>query len=160
MTFKTPISVIFFVLIFTGSTDSSSAQQTDYEELIESASQYYLRGNEIPDSILLKMVPENYEEFDKYYETTGPDHKLGKTDFFYETTQWIFDKVIVEKNDSFYIPSLNLASFADGEFAENFRENLLTIINMDNEKFCNSIDDIKLNDRNPIKYYADKHKCK
>ena len=132
---------------------------TEYEKLIESASQYYLRGNEIPDSILVNLVPKSYDEFNKYYGTTGPDHKLGKTGFFDETSQWIFDKVIIEKNDSFYIPCLNLASFADGEYAESFMENLVTIINMDKERFCNSIDDIKLNDRNPIKYYADQHKC-
>ncbi|WP_053978596.1 hypothetical protein [Mangrovimonas xylaniphaga] len=160
MILKLPIFVIFLFLTFTKSSELITNQRTDYELNLESASKYYLKKNNIPDSVLIKLVPTNYEEFKIYYETTGPDHNLGKTDFFYETTQLIFDKVTINKDWDFYIPSLDLASFADGEYAEGFIENLKMIIELDKQKFCNVINEIKLRDRNPIKYYAELHRCK
>ena len=132
---------------------------TEYEKNLNTASELYLEEKEIPESILIKLVPENYTEFGIYYGTTGPDHKLGKTAFFYDTTRLIFEQVTSEKNNVFYLPSLNLASFADGEYAEEFIEYLELIINTDKEKFCKSISEIKYNNRNPIKYYSELNKC-
>ena len=57
------------------------------------------------------------------------------------------------------MPSLNLASFADGEYAEEFIEYLELIIKKDKEKFCKSISGIKYRNRNPIKYYSELNKC-
>ncbi|SDR95629.1 hypothetical protein SAMN05216503_1508 [Polaribacter sp. KT25b] len=84
---------------------------------------------------------------------------MGKTDFFYDTTRLIFEKVISEKNSDFYLPSLNLASFADGEYAEEFMVYLELIINTDKKKFCKSLSRIKYKNRNPIKYYSELNKC-
>ena len=64
-----------------------------------------------------------------------------------------------EKNSDFYLPSLNLASFADGEYAEEFIEYLELIINADKEKFCESLRRIKYRNRNPIKYYSELNNC-
>jgi|TARA_B110000037_G_C16965137_1_gene442633 hypothetical protein len=130
-----------------------------YEKNLNIASELYLGKEEIPKSILKKLVPENNSEFGMYYGTTGPDHKLGKTDFFYGTTRLIFEQVTSENNSDFYLPSLNLASFSDGEYAEEFIEYLELIINTDKEKFCKSLSGIKYKNHNPIKYYSELNKC-
>ena len=131
----------------------------NYEENLNTASEFYLKKEIIPESVLIKLVPENYTEFGNYYETTEPEHKMGKTDFFYDTTRLIFEKVISEKKSDFYLPSLNLASFADGEYAEEFMVYLELIINTDKKKFCKSLSRIKYKNRNPIKYYSELNKC-
>ncbi len=132
---------------------------SSYEENLNQASKFYLKNEKIPEPILLQLVPKTYSDFDIYYGTTGPDHQLGETDFFYDTTRLIFEQVTAKKNEDFYLPSLNLISFADGEFAEEFIEYLELIIEMDKEKFCKSINGKDYVKRNPIKYYSELNKC-
>jgi len=67
--------------------------------------------------------------------------------------------LISKKNNDFYLPSLMLISFADGEFQEDFIESLELIIKMDKEKFCNSIKGQEYVKQNPIKFYSDLYKC-
>jgi hypothetical protein len=154
-----PFLIIISFLTLGNSTELKTLNESEYEKNLNTASELYLGKKKIPESILIKLVPENYTEFGLYYGTTGPDHKMGKTDFFYDTTQLIFEEVTSEKNPDFYLPSLNLASFADGEYAEGFIEYLELIINSDKEKFCESLSGIKYKNRNPIKYYSELNKC-
>ena len=155
------LSILIFLsfLNFGNSPELKAQDKTEYEKNLNIASELYLEKKKIPESILIKLVPENDSEFGAYYATTGPDHKMGETDFFYETTRLIFEKVTSEKIPQFYLPSLNLASYADGEYAEEFLEYLELIINSDKEKFCNSLSKIKHKNRNPIKYYSELNKC-
>ena len=154
-----PFLIIFSFLTFENSIELKSVNETEYEKNLNTVSELYLGKKKIPEYILIKLVPENYTEFGLYYGTTGPDHKLGKTDFFYETTRLIFEQVTSKKNSDFYLPSLNLASFADGKYAEEFIEYLELIINADKEKFCESLSGIKYRNRNPIKYYSELNNC-
>mgnify|MGYP005996845921 FL=1 len=154
-----PFLIIFSFLTFENSTELKTVNETEYKKNLKTASELYLGKKKIPKYILIKLVPENYTEFGIYYGTTGPDHELGKTDFFYYTTRLIFEQVSFENNSEFYLPSLNLASFADGEYAEEFIEYLELIINKDKEKFCKSLSEIKYKNRNPIKYYSELNKC-
>lgn len=154
-----PFLIIISFLTFGNSTKLKTVNEIEYEKNLNTASELYLEKKKIPEFILIKLVPENYTELGLYYGTTGPDHKLGKTDFFYDTTRLIFEQVTSEKKSKFYLPSLNLASFADGEYAEEFIEYLELIINMDKEKFCKSLSRIKYKNRNPIKYYSELNKC-
>ena len=154
-----PFLIIFSFQTFENSIELKSVNETEYEKNLNTVSELYLGKKKIPEYILIKLVPENYTEFGLYYGTTGPDHKLGKTDFFYETTRLIFEQVTSKKNSDFYLPSLNLASFADGEYAEEFIEYLELIINADKEKFCESLSGIKYRNRNPIKYYSELNNC-
>lgn len=142
------------------SFDDLALHETVYEKNLYIASEYYLSALKIPDSILLKLVPEDHKEFGLYYGTTGPDHKLGKTSFFYETTELIFEQVVSEDNDDFYMPSIQLASFADGEYAEGFLDKLELIIKSDTIRFCESITGKEFTRENPIKYYSEEYKCK
>lgn len=119
-----PIVIIFSFLTFGNSSELKNLNETGYVKNLDTASQLYFKKKKIPESILIKLVPVNYDEFGKYYETTGPDHKMSKTEFFYDTTRLIFEQVISKNNNDFYLPSLNLASFADGEYAEEFIEYL------------------------------------
>jgi hypothetical protein len=153
------ILIIISFLTLGRSTELNTLNLTEYEENLNLASELYLEKKEIPDSVLLKLVPENHNEFGLYYGTTEPDHKLGETDFFYDTTRLIFEQVTSKKNNDFYLPSLKLISFADGEFEEDFIESLELIIKMDKEKFCNSIIGQEYVKHNPIKYYSDLYKC-
>ena len=130
-----------------------------YDKNLNIASALYMGKEEIPTSILKKLVPENDTEFGIYYDTTGPDHKLGETDFFYYTTRLIFEQVTSKKNNDFYLPSLKLISFADGEFAEEFIEYLELIIQMDKAKFCKSIKGKAYVGYSPIEYYAALNNC-
>ena len=159
---KILILTILITISFLTSGNSSvikTLNETEYEKNLNTASELYLEKKKIPESILIKLVPKNYTEFGIYYGTTGPDHKMGQTDFFYDTTRMIFEQVTSEKNPDFYLPSLNMASFADGEYAEEFIEYLELIINMNKKKFCESLSGIKLKNRNPIKYYSELNKC-
>ncbi len=153
------ILIIISFLPLESSAKLNALSQSEYEENLNLASELYTEKKEIPDSVLLKLVPENHNEFKLYYETTNPDHRLSKTDFFYDTTRLIFKQVTFIKNDDFYLPSLKLISFADGEFEEDFIEFLELIIKMDEEKFCNSISGREYVKYNPIKYYSDLYKC-
>ncbi len=154
-----PVLIILSLLYAENSTASDTSNKTEYEKNLNIAAELYLKKKEIPKSVLVRLVPVNHSEFDIYYETTGPDHKLGKTDFFYETTRLIFEQVTSKNNDDFYLPSLKLISFADGEYAEDFIDYLELIIKMDKEKFCNSINGKKYTNHNPIKYYSELNKC-
>jgi hypothetical protein len=138
----------------------TAQNSTEYDKNLDKASDLYLNGNKIPESILIQLVPNNYDEMSRYYDTTSPEHQLGKTDFFYQTSQMIFDQVILNNNADFYLPSLRLASFADGEYGEGFTDNLELIINMNTQKFCDSIVGKDYVNRNPINYYAELYNCK
>lgn len=135
------------------------AQETNFQKNLNLASEIFLSKSELPDSILIKLSPQNYEEFRLLYGTTHPDSKLKNTGFFYTVTQLIFDKVILEKKEIFYLPCLQLASFADGEFGESFVDNLKVIINLDKVKFCTSIKGKDYANHNPIKYFAEQYNC-
>ncbi|WP_274474584.1 hypothetical protein [Mangrovimonas aestuarii] len=152
--------LILPLLIIISSLSLGNLTQVEYEKNLKTASKLYLEKKKIPESILLKLVPENNTEFGIYYGTTEPDHKLAEKDFFYDTSRLIFEKVTSEKNNDFYLPCLKLISFADGEFAEEFIEYLELIIEMDNEKFCKSIKDKEYAKHNPIKYYSELNNCK
>lgn len=136
------------------------AQETNYQKNLKLATDLFPTKSELPDSVLLKLVPNCHEEFELLYGTTYPDNKMQNTGFFYNVTQLIFDKFISEKKEKFYLPSLQLASFADGEFGESFVENLEVIIKYDKNKFCESIKGKKYADHNPIRYFAKQNKCK
>lgn len=154
-----PVLIILSFLTFGNSTELNTLNETEYEKNLNIASELYLKKKEIPESVLIKLVPENYTEFRMYYGTTRSDHKLGETGLFYKTTRLIFEQVILKKNNNFYLPSLKLISFADGEFAEEFIKYLELIIKMDKEKFCKSISGKKYVNHNPIKYYSELNKC-
>ncbi|WP_443633470.1 hypothetical protein ABXT64_00690 [Candidatus Marifrigoribacter sp. Uisw_064] len=155
------VSVLIFISFLTlgNSTELVTLNETVYEKNLNTVSEFYLEEKEIPKSFLIRLVPGNYAEFGIYYATTGPNHKLGKTNFFYDTTRLIFVEVTSEKNNEFYLPSLKLISFADGEYAEDFIEYLEIIIKMDKDKFCKSIIGKEYANRNPIKYHSESNKC-
>ena len=154
------IFLLFSFLSFENSTEKDGILiQTEYEKNLSVCSNFYIKKEKIPKLNLLKLVPQSYSEFEFFYATTEPNHKLRNTDFFYEISREIFEQVTKKKDNDFYIPSLNLASYADGEFAEEFNKYLKLIIDSDKEKFCKSISEIKLKDRNPIKYYIELNKC-
>ena len=124
------------------------------------ASDLFIAKSELPDTLLLKLVPYNYDELELLYGTTSPDSNLANTGFFYNVTQQIFNKYIIEKKEKFYLPCLQLASFADGEFGEDFVDKLEVIIKLDKNKFCEAIKGKDYAGRNPIKYYSKQNDCK
>lgn len=152
------IRIATLVLFFLATTQID-AQETNYQKNLKLASDLFIAKSEFPDSVLLKLVPDSYEEFELLYGTTYPNNKMQNTGFFDSVTQRIFDKVIIEKNEQFYLPSLQLASFADGEFGEGFVDNLTVIIERDKKKFCTSVKGKLYAVHNPIRYYCEKY-CK
>ena len=151
---------IAMLILFVFVTTQIYAKETNYQKNLNLASDLFIAKSELPDSVLLRLVPDSHEEFEVLYGTTDPDNKMQNTGFFYNVTQLIFDKFIIEKNEKFYLPSLQLASFADGEYGESFVENLEVIIKLDENKFCESIKGRKFADHNPIKYYSEQNNCK
>lgn len=158
--FNIHFCIIISLLTFGSSTECNAQSKIEYEKILDIASELYLNKKEIPEHILIKLVPESHTEFRIYYGTTAPDHKLAETDFFYDTTRLIVEQVTSENNNNFYLPSLKLISFADGEFAEEFIEYLELIVEMDKEKFCKSIAEKEYSNKNPIKYYSKINGCK
>jgi hypothetical protein len=132
-------------------------QETNYQKNLKLACDLFIAKSELPDSVLLKLVPESYEEFKFLLGTTYPDNKMKNTGFFSLVTQHIFNKVIIEKNEQFYLPSLQLASFADGGFGEGFVDNLKVIIEQDKNKFCKSIKGKEYAGHNPMRYFCEKY---
>nr|WP_320022219.1 hypothetical protein [uncultured Draconibacterium sp.] len=149
-------TIIFFLLV----TTQIYSHETKYQKNLKLASDLFIAKSELPDTVLLKLVPDNYDELELLYETTSPDSNLENTGFFSNVIQQIFDKYIIEKKEKFYLPCLQLASFADGEFGEEFIDNLKVIIKLDKNKFCESIKGKEYADRNPIKYYSEQNDCK
>lgn len=141
--------LVLFVFVIT----QICAQESNYQRNLKLASTLFTSKSELPDSVLLKLVPDSYEEFEFLYRTTYPNNKMQNTGFFYIVTQRIFDKFIIDKNEKFYLPGIQLASFADGEFGESFVDNLEIIIKLDKIKFCESIKGKWFSNHNPIKYY-------
>ncbi len=151
-----------FVLLkdFIEGFTSQNKAKSNYKENLNKAAEYYLKKEEIPLKVLLNLVPESQDEFNVYYKTTGSNHKLSETNFFDDTTTAIYEQVIAKKNDDFYLPSIQLSSFADGEFAEGFTTNLELVINLDINKFCKAICNKEYTKQNPIKYYSELYNCK
>ncbi|WP_299684480.1 hypothetical protein [uncultured Dokdonia sp.] len=134
------------------------AQNIDhYAKNINAAIKLYSEKKNIPKPILLKLVPKNYTEFGVYYGTTYPDQGVSEISFFYDTSKLIFRSAF--DDEDFYLPSLQLISFADGEFAEEFTKYLELIIENDKDKFCNTIQGKKYVNHNPIKYYSELYGC-
>ena len=131
----------------------------NYERTLDTISKSYLSNKKISKAELLKLIPKTHHEFSLYYQTTGPDHILYDTNFFYDSARMIFEQVLNEKNEKFYLPSLKLASYAYGEFVEGFIENLDLIINMNKVKFCESVKEKELAELDLIKYYYELNKC-
>ncbi|GEM_PF-2434738 len=146
-------TLILFVFV----TTQIHAQETNYQKNLKLASDLFIAKSVLPDSVLLKLVPDSYEEFVLLYGTTYPNNKMQNTGFFNSVTKRVFDKVIIEKNEQFYLPSLQLASFADGEFGEGFVDNLKVIIELDKNKFCTSVKGKEYALHNPIRYYCEKN---
>lgn len=156
--------LIIPVLLFCSSLSVNNSVKirklTAYENNLKAATELYLSGKDIPENVLLGLAPKNDIEFGLYYATTYPDQKMSETAFFYNTSELIFKQVVIKKNDKFYLPSLRLISFADGEYAEGFTDYLEIIIAMDKAKFCKSIRGKEYTKSNPIKWYAESNKCK
>jgi len=150
--------IMLFFSVFV--TTQIFSQETKYQKNLKLATDLFLARSELPDSVLLKLVPDSYEEFGFLYGTTYPNNKMQNTGFFYNVTQRIFDKYIIEKIEKFYFTSIQLASFADGEFGEAFVDNLEVIIKLDKSKFCASIKGKWFANHNPIKYYSAQNCCK
>lgn len=157
--FYTGLIIIIFQLSVSGNPNADSTL-VEYKNNLDKAAELFLAETEIPENILLKLVPLNYNEFHIYYGTTSPDNKLKNTQFFYKTSKMIFRQVTIKKNEDFYLPSLQLISFADGEFAEEFIVYLKKIIELDSDKFCNSVRDKEYLKHNPMKYYFNKYNSK
>ena len=154
-----PVLLIISFFNLGNVTISKMQIETEYIKNMNIASKLYLEKKKIPLTVLMELVTDNYTEFSIFYSTTGSDHKLGQTDFFYHTSRLIFTQVTMHKNDDFYLPSLQLLSFADGEFAEEFIEYLEVIITMDPEKFCNAVKGNGYVKRNPMKYFSESNNC-
>jgi len=146
------ISVVFLTM-------GAFAQNSGYVKNLEDACDLFVAGSDLHDSILLGLVPDSYEEFELLYGTTAPDNRMEETGFFYSVTKQIFDKLMIEKKEGFYLPCLQLGSFADGEFGEAFIERLDIIIPRDKDRFCNSGLDQEYLNRNPLQFYYEKY-CK
>jgi hypothetical protein len=131
----------------------------DYKSNLDSAAEFYLNKTDIPDEILLSLIPSNNQEFGIYYSTTYPNNELNNSGFFYSTSVIIFRRFIIDHKENFYLPSLLLASFADGEYAETFIDYLEQIISLDSVRFCESVRDKEYLKKNPIKYYFEILKC-
>ena len=151
--------IVYSQMAFGNNIQVNILNQNEYEKNLLIASEFYLSDKVIPENILLNLVPENISEFIIYYGTTGPENILYETNFFYDTSILIFEQVIDEKNEMFYLPSLKLASFADGEFFELFDYYLKEIIKLDKEKFCDSVKGKKYTESNPIKFYYLENDC-
>lgn len=149
---------LLILLVF--ATTQIYAQDINYQKNLKLATELFIAKTELSDTVLINLVPNNYDEFKLLYGTTYPGNKMQNTGFFYTVTQLIFDKFIIEKKEKFYLPSLQLSSFADGEFGESFVENLEVIIKLDKNKFCISIKGKKYADHNPIKYFSEQNNCK
>jgi hypothetical protein len=140
------------LVVFVFVTIQTYAQETNYQKNLKLASELLFAESEFADRILLRLVPDNYEEFDIFYGTTHSSSKMRNTGSFHPVTQQIFDRYIVEKKEAFYSPSIQLASLADGGFGEPLVENLLIIITLDKNKFCESIKGKEFANHNPTKY--------
>ena len=95
----TLVGLLVVILVF---STRSYAQETNYQKNLKLASDIYIAKLELPDSVLIMLVPDNDEEFGLLYGTTHSDRELQNSGFFYNVTQKIFDKVIVEKKEKFY----------------------------------------------------------
>ncbi|MBK7212091.1 MAG: hypothetical protein IPH88_02090 [Bacteroidales bacterium] len=153
------MSRIAALFLFIFACTQIHAQESLYQGNLRLASELFIAKKELPDSVLLKLVPCTDEEFAILYGTTSPGNSLQSTGFFSEVTQQIFNRTIIDRKENFYLPSLQLASFADGEFGEDFTDNLEKIILLDKSKFCKSIKGKSYADRNPIKYFARVNRC-
>lgn len=151
--------LVFYSALTIYSNGVKKSNSTEYEDNLKTATELYLLGKVIPDNVLLCLTPNNHVEFELYYATTYPDQKMSETAFFYKTSELIFEQVVTNKKDKFYLPSLKLISFADGEYAEGFIDYLEIIIEMDKAKFCKSINGKEYAKSNPIKWYAESNNC-
>lgn len=131
----------------------------NYEDNLDKAITLFLQHKQIPENVLMNLVPENYQEFSLYYQTTSPNKRTKNTQFFYKTADLIFEQYTKSKNEQFYLPSIQLASFADGEYGEQFIEQLEKIVKMNPNKFCQSVKDKDYIKRNPVKFYVEQN-CK
>ena len=158
-------TLLITILIFCSVLNSSYSSKigmfnlSEYEDNLKTATELYLLEKDIPEDVLLCLVPNTDTEFELYYATTYPDQKMSETGFFYNTSELIFEQVVTNKKEKFYLPSLKLISFADGEYAEVFIDFLENIIGMDKAKFCESIRGKEYAKSNPIKWYAESNNC-
>ncbi|MBX2827597.1 MAG: hypothetical protein KTR22_05510 [Flavobacteriaceae bacterium] len=140
-------------------TSSLSAEENHYAFHVDMVCEYYLNGLEITDEMLLQIIPYSNEEFNIFYEKGTMEIRDTPYELFTDISRAVFHKASVQDRIEFYNAALRLASFADGEFAEYYHEELEGLIAMDTGRFCAMAKGQTYAHYNPIKYYLEEHNC-
>ncbi|MDC8005005.1 hypothetical protein POV27_13160 [Aureisphaera galaxeae] len=156
---KIRFSLLFLCLTLGTVSSSLRAEEIDYDFRFDMACEYYINGLEIPEDILLDVVPYSDEEFSTFYYRSAEELEEFGYEFFYDVSGKIFEKAFVPEKKAFYTASLRLASFADGEFGEYYIEELEDIIAKDTGRFCAMAKGQSYSKFNPIKYFLEANNC-
>ncbi|GAB5401504.1 MAG: hypothetical protein Aureis2KO_30890 [Aureisphaera sp.] len=135
------------------------AGENDYSFRFDMACEFFVNGKEIPDEVLLNVLPYGASEFTLFYERSTSELLEGDTDFFYYVSNTIFEKGITSGKIEFYNAALRLASYADGEFGAYYIEELEVLIESDPGKFCAMAKGQSYAHNNPIKYFLKEYDC-
>ena len=135
--------LIFLLLMFSACYTNSSKNKVthsqtvkrDYKLIIDNVIKLYSTGTIVSVNDLQNAVPITQDEFSVYYSYTFPEKGKSIIETFYKVDTDI-GKHAAENHGDFLKLYLELASFADGEYAESYFEDVDFVIAKNKNVFC------------------------
>ncbi|MCF8298069.1 MAG: hypothetical protein K9J13_11030 [Saprospiraceae bacterium] len=145
------ISFLFIFICSYGQT------KRNYDRLIQEALKEWKKEIKISDTLVIEIIPETQDEYDKYYELTNPNNGEEFHKMYNFLENQIYYKGIVEQNNKEIIKKvILLAPYVDGEYAESYFDYLDYIAEKDNKIFCELFKDIAEKEKRFESYFEKK----
>lgn len=145
------ISFLFIFICSYGQT------KRDYDGLIKEALKEWKKENKISDNLVIEIIPETQDEYDKYYELTNPNNEEEFHRMYNFLENQIYYRGIVKLNNKNIIEKvILLAPYVDGEYAESYFNYLDYIAEKNNKIFCELFKDIAEKENRFESYYEEK----
>jgi len=109
--------------------DSQHLSKRDYTRILKEAISK-IKINKIDTEFIKLVIPLNEEEFGQFY---GLTYNENTKDTFFKLDQLFYK---YSKNEDVFLKYLNLAEFADGEYAESYFEDIDVLIYEKKTLFC------------------------
>ena len=127
--------------------------QRDYQLLIKDVILKMVKNKEVSAIELQNIIPRTEDEFIEYYSYTNMDKTKEFRKAFYEV-----DSIIAERaennHNNFLKLFLEIAPFADGEYAETYFDKVESVIQKNKVVFCKMFNSLNPKSKKRLeKYY-------
>jgi len=125
----------FLIIFFLGLLYSWGQTNNNYSKSLKSSVDMLIANKKLTDEKILSLIPTTEDNFIEYYSYTNPDKGKEINKVFYQIDNLIRDRA-AENKTGFLKRYLELAVFADGEYAESYVDDSDFVIGKNITEFC------------------------